>query len=69
MGLRVIAIDTGDEKKKLCLEELGSEAFVDFANQDLHIHCVIPSATQEEVLFSCCPEAFVGAVHSIQPII
>ncbi|KAF2265733.1 GroES-like protein [Lojkania enalia] len=31
MGLRVIAIDTGDEKKKMCLEQLGSEAFVDFA--------------------------------------
>lgn len=31
MGLRTIAIDTGDEKKKMCLEELGSHAFVDFA--------------------------------------
>ena len=31
MGLRVIAIDTGDEKKKMCLEQLGAEAFVDFA--------------------------------------
>ena len=30
MGLRVIAIDTGDEKKKMCLEQLGAEAFVDF---------------------------------------
>jgi propanol-preferring alcohol dehydrogenase len=31
MGLRVIGIDTGDEKKKMCLEQLGSEKFVDFA--------------------------------------
>lgn len=31
MGLRVIGIDTGDEKKKMCLEQLGSEHFVDFA--------------------------------------
>merc|ERR1712072_1025007 len=31
MGLRVIAIDTGDEKKKMCLEQLGASAFVDFA--------------------------------------
>ena len=30
MGLQIIAIDTGDEKKKMC-EELGSHAFVDFA--------------------------------------
>ncbi|TPX59747.1 hypothetical protein SpCBS45565_g07666 [Spizellomyces sp. 'palustris'] len=35
-------------------------AIVDFANRRLHIHSIIPSATQEEILFSCCPEAFVG---------
>lgn len=31
MGLHVIAIDTGDEKKKMCLEQLGANSFVDFA--------------------------------------
>lgn len=31
MGLKVIAIDSGEEKKKMCLEQLGSYAFVDFA--------------------------------------
>jgi len=31
MGLRTIAIDTGADKKKMCLEQLGSYAFVDFA--------------------------------------
>lgn len=31
MGLRTIAIDSGEEKKKMCLEQLGSHAFVDFA--------------------------------------
>jgi propanol-preferring alcohol dehydrogenase len=31
MGLRTIAIDTGDEKKKMCTEKLGAEHFVDFA--------------------------------------
>jgi propanol-preferring alcohol dehydrogenase len=31
MGLRVIAIDTGDEKKKMCTEQLGAESFVDFS--------------------------------------
>jgi D-arabinose 1-dehydrogenase-like Zn-dependent alcohol dehydrogenase len=28
-GLRVIALDTGDEKKKLC-STLGAESFIDF---------------------------------------
>merc|ERR1712137_507761 len=31
MGVRTIAIDTGDAKKKMCTEELGAEAFVDFS--------------------------------------
>lgn len=33
---------------------------VDFANKQLHIGEIIPSLTQEEVLFSIFPEAFVG---------
>jgi len=30
MGLRTIAIDTGEEKQKMCVEQLGAEAFIDF---------------------------------------
>lgn len=33
-------------------------AFVDFANAQMHIGRIIASATQEEVLFSACPELF-----------
>ena len=31
MGMHVIAIDSGAEKKKMCLEQLGASSFVDFA--------------------------------------
>lgn len=31
MGVHVIAVDTGDDKKKMCLEQLGATSFVDFA--------------------------------------
>lgn len=34
MGLRVIAIDTGDEKKKMSIEQLGAAEFVDFAKSE-----------------------------------
>lgn len=34
MGLNVIAIDGGEEKKKMCLEQLGSEAYIDFTKTD-----------------------------------
>ena len=35
-------------------------AHVDFANKQLHIGCIIPSCTQEEVMFSVRPELFVA---------
>jgi propanol-preferring alcohol dehydrogenase len=30
MGMRVIAIDGGEEKKELCLKTLGADEFIDF---------------------------------------
>ncbi|CAF1079240.1 unnamed protein product [Rotaria sordida] len=37
-----------------------AHGFVDFANKHIHIHSISPSATQEEILFSCCPEAYLA---------
>ena len=31
MGLRAVAIDTGEDKRKLCIETAGAEEFIDFA--------------------------------------
>uniref|UniRef100_A0A0G4HPC5 PARG catalytic Macro domain-containing protein n=1 Tax=Chromera velia CCMP2878 TaxID=1169474 RepID=A0A0G4HPC5_9ALVE len=45
------------------MEDAPPGAFVDFANMQLHIGCVIPSATQEEVLFSACPELFCSLIN------
>jgi poly(ADP-ribose) glycohydrolase len=39
-----------------------ADAMVDFANKQLHIGIIIPSATQEELLFSAFPECFAGLV-------
>ena len=36
-----------------------AHGFVDFANKHIQIHRMIASCTQEEILFSCCPEAFL----------
>lgn len=44
MGLRPVAIDTGDAKRKLCLETAGAEEFVDFAKV---------SSVAEEVIRVC----------------
>jgi propanol-preferring alcohol dehydrogenase len=46
MGLQVIAIDTGDEKKKMCMEQLGASAFVDFGTSKNVIKDV-QSATED----------------------
>ena len=35
MGFRVIAIDTGSEKKEMCLNTLGAEGSMDFAKGDV----------------------------------
>jgi poly(ADP-ribose) glycohydrolase len=46
------------------MENSEAPFFVDFANKDLHIGCIIPSMTQEEILFSACPECFIGLIFS-----
>lgn len=35
MGFRTIAVDTGDEKRQMCTQKLGAEAFVDFLQEDV----------------------------------
>ncbi|KAF0727222.1 hypothetical protein Ae201684P_019190 [Aphanomyces euteiches] len=51
------------------MESSSAKRFVNFANQNLHIHRIIPSATQEEVLFTCAPEAYIaiGLCARMQP--
>ncbi len=34
MGLKVIAIDSGEEKKKMCMEKLGAKHFIDFGTSE-----------------------------------
>lgn len=50
--------------KDQTIEDVKADAHLDFANKYLHIGCIIPSATQEEVLFSIRPECFVGLLFS-----
>ncbi|KAJ3331418.1 hypothetical protein HDU93_009770 [Gonapodya sp. JEL0774] len=44
------------------METPSADAFFDFANKRVHIHSIIPSCTQEEILFSACPESFAAIV-------
>lgn len=41
-------------------DQQDATVLVDFANENLHIGAIWPSATQEEILFSLYPEAFAG---------
>mmetsp|Transcript_26899 Transcript_26899/g.78320 ORF Transcript_26899/g.78320 Transcript_26899/m.78320 type:complete len:592 (-) Transcript_26899:126-1901(-) len=56
--MATIPATTFDSSRRI--EESTASAHIDFANARLHIGRVIPSATQEEVLFSIRPELFVG---------
>lgn len=42
------------------MENGNARAIVDFANSKLHIHSIIASVTQEELIFSTCSECFLG---------
>ena len=42
------------------IEDVEGSAHVDFANRDLMVGEVLPSATQEEILFSIRPEMFIS---------
>jgi propanol-preferring alcohol dehydrogenase len=76
MGLRTIAIDSGDEKKKMCMEQLGSHAFIDFATSKnvvkdvqaatedgLGPHAVILVAVNEKPCKSKLPE--IAVLHAV----
>ena len=46
MGLHVIAIDSGEEKRKMSVEQLGCSAFVDFAKSS-NVVKDVQSATED----------------------
>eukprot|EP01127_Copromyxa_protea_P021628 TRINITY_DN7505_c0_g1_i1.p1 TRINITY_DN7505_c0_g1~~TRINITY_DN7505_c0_g1_i1.p1 ORF type:complete len:484 (+),score=61.07 TRINITY_DN7505_c0_g1_i1:64-1515(+) len=48
------------------MEASRGRGFVDFANKDLQMGTILASMTQEEVLFCCCPECFVGLLFTEQ---
>lgn len=79
MGLRTIAIDTGDDKKKMCLEQLGSSHFVDFATSKnvvkdvqaatedgLGPHAVILVAVNEKPFQQAAEVSMSDAHHTAQ---
>ncbi|CEM08221.1 unnamed protein product [Vitrella brassicaformis CCMP3155] len=46
------------------MEEPHAHCFVDFANRQIHIGRILGSlATQEEILFSCCPELYITLLN------
>lgn len=71
MGLRVIAIDTGAAKKKLC-EELGAEAWIDF-KEAKDIVAAIKNATEDgfgphaAIVTSASPSGYEQALDYIRP--
>lgn len=48
------------EERMENISDCSDTAVIDFANSNLHIHQIIPSVTQEELLFSICSECFLG---------
>merc|ERR1711933_38084 len=72
VGLLTIAIDTGDEKKKMCLEQLGASAFVDFATSK-NVVKEVQEATQDGlgphavILVAVTEKPFQQAAEYVRP--
>jgi len=72
MGLRTIAIDAGDEKKKMCLEQLGSYAFVDFSTSE-NVTKDVQAATEDGlgphavILVATAEKPFQQAAEYVRP--
>jgi hypothetical protein len=54
-----VQLEISSEKS---IEDTDAYYQVDFANKYLHIHQIIPSCTQEEVMFSVRPECYLGII-------
>jgi len=72
MGLRTIAIDSGEEKKKMCLEQLGSYAFIDYATSS-NIVKDVQAATEDGlgphavILVATSEKPFQQAAEYVRP--
>ncbi|CAE6476142.1 unnamed protein product [Rhizoctonia solani] len=72
-NLRVIAVDTGDNKKGLCLK-LGAEVFIDFKASELHwitteVKQVADGVGAHAVLVtSSAPNSYEGVVEYLRPL-
>jgi propanol-preferring alcohol dehydrogenase len=61
MGMRVIAVDGGDEKRDLC-ERLGAEAFIDFTTtKDITAEIVITTYGAHGVLVTAATKVLRAA--------
>ena len=69
MGLRVIAIDGGEEKGKLC-KDLGAEEYVDFTQtKDLtaEIMRITTYGAHGVIVFAATREGYAVAPHMLRP--
>jgi len=70
MGQRVIAIDGGDDKRKLCIDKLGAEIYIDFT-QEKDIPAKVTEITKYGahgcIVFSAAAGPYATAPNVIRP--
>jgi propanol-preferring alcohol dehydrogenase len=72
MGIRTIAVDAGEEKRKMCLEQLGSYAFVDFSTSQ-NVTKDVQAATEDGlgphavILVATAEKPFQQAAEYVRP--
>ncbi|KAK5168910.1 uncharacterized protein LTR77_006219 [Saxophila tyrrhenica] len=70
MGMRVIAIDGGEEKRELCLDHLGAEKYIDF-EKEKDIPAKVTEMTKYgahgAIVFSAAASGYAAAPSTIRP--
>ncbi|KAJ3327949.1 hypothetical protein HDU76_010848 [Blyttiomyces sp. JEL0837] len=56
----LVPSSTSTSSTSLSTSTKDQTALVDFANKRIHVQRVLPSCTQEEIVFLVCPEAYIG---------
>jgi alcohol dehydrogenase, propanol-preferring len=68
MGLRIVAIDTGQEKEELC-RALGAEAFIDFqTSKDVikEVKDITDGGPQASIVVAASPKPFEDALKMVK---
>lgn len=68
MGMRIIAVDGGDDKRKLCLDQLGAEIYIDFTKEKdipAKVTEITKYGAHGSIVFSAAPAGYAAGPNVV----